>query len=102
MLADIDLEDVTVEESVIFPETTVRGGEIWRSIVDEDTHVEGLNLSSAAIGAHPILNGLWGLPDTKRSFPTGFTTSGLTISLASAPNEVRRGSWLPMVAFTLP
>ena len=51
------IEDATVENSVIFPEATITGDEVRRSIVDEDTHVKSLNLSGAVIGAHTRLNG---------------------------------------------
>lgn len=56
VMADAELEDVTVENSVIFPEATIHGGELRRSIIDQDTHMEGLNLSGAVIGAHTRVN----------------------------------------------
>jgi glucose-1-phosphate thymidylyltransferase len=57
IMAGARLEDATVEESVIFPDATITDGQVRRSIVDEDTHVESLDLSGAVIGAHTKLNG---------------------------------------------
>lgn len=51
------LEDVTVEDSVIFPEATIRSGIVRRSLVDETTTIESLNLSGAVIGSRTRLNG---------------------------------------------
>ena len=51
------IEEAIVENSAIFSEATIRGGEVRRSIVDEDTHVESLNLSGAVIGGHTRLHG---------------------------------------------
>jgi glucose-1-phosphate thymidylyltransferase len=56
-MAGARLEDATVEESVIFPDATITDGQVRRSIVVEDTHVESLDLSGAVIGAHTKLNG---------------------------------------------
>jgi len=52
MMADATLEDTTTEESVVFPEATIRDSEIRRSIVDQQTDIESLNLADAVIGAH--------------------------------------------------
>jgi glucose-1-phosphate thymidylyltransferase len=57
ILAGATVDDATVESSIVFPEATIVGGELRRSIVDENTQVEGLNLSGAVIGAHTELNG---------------------------------------------
>ena len=57
ILADAVVEGATVTDSVVFPEATIKGGELRRSLVDTDTHVESLNLSGAVIGAHTQLNG---------------------------------------------
>ena len=51
------LEDATITDSVIFPETTIKQSELRRSLIDTDTHLESLNLSGAVIGAHTQLNG---------------------------------------------
>ncbi|PSQ36196.1 glucose-1-phosphate thymidylyltransferase [Halobacteriales archaeon QS_9_70_65] len=51
------LDGGTYVSSIVFPEATIVGGELRRSIVDENTQVEGLNLSGAVIGAHTELNG---------------------------------------------
>ena len=57
MLAGAHLEDTTIDESVVFPEATISGGELRRSLVDTETHIESLRLSGAVIGAHTRLNG---------------------------------------------
>ena len=57
ILGDAAVEGATVTDSVVFPKATIKGGELRRSLVDTDTHVESLNLSGAVIGAHTQLNG---------------------------------------------
>jgi len=49
-------DDATITDSVVFPEATIKGGELRRSLVDQDTHIESLELSGAVIGAHTRLN----------------------------------------------
>ncbi|WP_254767228.1 sugar phosphate nucleotidyltransferase [Salinilacihabitans rarus] len=54
------MEGATIEESnldhaVIFPDATVRNGDIRRSIIDEGTHLENLDLAGALIGAHTTI-----------------------------------------------
>ncbi len=49
--------DATLESSVVFPGATIRGSELRRSIIDQDTDVESLTLSSAVVGPHTQLNG---------------------------------------------
>lgn len=50
-------DDAMVTDSVIFPQTVIAGGEIRRSLVDTNTHIDSLNLSGAVIGAHSRLDG---------------------------------------------
>ncbi|NGM69716.1 NDP-sugar synthase [Natronolimnobius sp. AArcel1] len=58
IMGDVTLEETTVDHAVIFPDATVRNGEIRRSIIDENTHLEDLALAGALIGAHTtITNG---------------------------------------------
>lgn len=52
IIAGARIEDAPVENSVTVPDATISGGEIRRSIVDEDTHVEDLDLAGAMIGTH--------------------------------------------------
>lgn len=56
-MADTILEDVTIANSIIFLEASIRDAEIRQSIIDENTHIEGLGTSGAVIGAHTKLNG---------------------------------------------
>ena len=56
IMADVELEDVTVDNSVVVPEATIQGGELRRSLVDEAC-VAGLHRSGAVIGAHTRVNG---------------------------------------------
>ena len=51
------LENSHVDYSVIFPEATVKDADVRRSIIDEGTHLEGLDLAGALIGAHTTING---------------------------------------------
>ncbi|QLG50442.1 sugar phosphate nucleotidyltransferase [Natrinema halophilum] len=54
----VTLEDTDLEHTVIFPDATVQNGDIRRSIIDQGTHIEDLDLAGALIGAHTtITNG---------------------------------------------
>ncbi|EMA45266.1 sugar phosphate nucleotidyltransferase [Halobiforma nitratireducens] len=54
----VTLEETHLDHAVVFPEATVRNGDIRRSIIDEGTHLEELDLAGALIGAHTtITNG---------------------------------------------
>jgi glucose-1-phosphate thymidylyltransferase len=50
-----EVVESSLSGSVVFPETTIRDCEIHDSIVDEQTHVENLDLAGALIGAHTQL-----------------------------------------------
>ena len=55
--------DSRIDESVIFPNATVRSCAVRDSIIDEDTHIEGIDLAGALIGAHTrIANGQPNMP----------------------------------------
>jgi glucose-1-phosphate thymidylyltransferase len=47
-----EVTDANLESAIIFPEATVRGGDVRDSIIDEGTHIENMNLAGALIGAH--------------------------------------------------
>lgn len=57
VMADATVTDATVETSVVFSDATVRDAELRHTLIDEETHLESLNLSGAVIGAHTRLNG---------------------------------------------
>jgi len=58
VLPGAEVVDSTLDQSIIFPDSTLRDCEIRRSIIDQDTHVESLDLAGALIGAHThIANG---------------------------------------------
>lgn len=58
VMANAELLNSSVDNSVIFPDTIVRDCDIRDSIIDENTHVENLDLAGALIGAHTqIMNG---------------------------------------------
>ncbi|MFC6904695.1 NDP-sugar synthase [Halalkalicoccus tibetensis] len=57
VMAGAHLESVAAEDSVIFPDVTVKDCELRGTIIDEATHVEGINLAGALIGAHTRING---------------------------------------------
>ena len=58
VLENAEVVDSTIEEAVIFSDTTVEDCEIRESIIDKDTHVANLDLAGALIGAHTqITNG---------------------------------------------
>jgi len=55
VMADAEVTGSSLSESVVFPDATVRDADLRRSIVDEETVVEGLDLSGALVGAHSRL-----------------------------------------------
>ncbi|WP_254528161.1 sugar phosphate nucleotidyltransferase [Natrinema gelatinilyticum] len=58
VMDDVTLEETTLEHTVIFPDAVVENGDIRRSIIDQGTHIEDLDLAGALIGAHTtITNG---------------------------------------------
>ncbi|WP_049922774.1 sugar phosphate nucleotidyltransferase [Halopiger djelfimassiliensis] len=58
VMGEVTLENTRLDHAVIFPEATVRDADIRRSIIDEGTHLEELDLAGALIGAHTtITNG---------------------------------------------
>ncbi|QFU83327.1 sugar phosphate nucleotidyltransferase [Natronorubrum aibiense] len=55
VMGDVTLENTTLDHAVIFPNATVRNADIRRSIIDEGTHLEDLDLAGALIGAHTTI-----------------------------------------------
>jgi glucose-1-phosphate thymidylyltransferase len=55
VMAGAEVVDSTVSDSVIFPNARIHDAEIRRSIVDEETEISGLDLSTALVGAHSEL-----------------------------------------------
>ncbi|MFC7068233.1 NDP-sugar synthase [Halobaculum lipolyticum] len=55
VLAGATITDSTIEESVVFKNATVHDADVRRSIIDEETMVDGLDLSGALVGAHSRL-----------------------------------------------
>jgi len=55
VLAGAEIVDSSLESSVVFRNATVRDADVRRSIIDEETVVDGLDLSGALIGAHSRL-----------------------------------------------
>ncbi|AGB17532.1 Nucleoside-diphosphate-sugar pyrophosphorylase family protein [Halovivax ruber XH-70] len=52
VMAEASLVDAELERAVIFPEVTLAGTTVRRSIVDEGATLEGLDLADAMVGAH--------------------------------------------------
>ncbi|WP_435144007.1 sugar phosphate nucleotidyltransferase [Halobaculum sp. P14] len=50
-----EVVDSALTECVVFPNATIRNADVRHSIIDEETTVEGLDLSGALIGAHSQL-----------------------------------------------
>ncbi len=58
VMADAELVDSHVANSVVFPDATIVESDIRNSIIDEETHLDNLDLAGALIGAHTkITNG---------------------------------------------
>jgi glucose-1-phosphate thymidylyltransferase len=52
VLGDAEVIDSHVTESVVFSGATIHNCDVRQSIIDEETHVDGVDLSGALIGAH--------------------------------------------------
>ena len=52
VMAGATLNDVSIEQSVVFPDTTIEETTIRHSVVDKDAHLAELELTGALIGAH--------------------------------------------------
>ncbi|SDZ81303.1 glucose-1-phosphate thymidylyltransferase [Haloplanus vescus] len=50
-----EVENSTLERTVVFPNATIRDADVRRSIIDEETRVENLDLADALIGAHSTM-----------------------------------------------
>ncbi len=55
VLAGAEIVDSSLESSVVFENAIVRDADVRRSIIDEETVIDGLDLSGALIGAHSRL-----------------------------------------------
>ncbi|QZP37682.1 sugar phosphate nucleotidyltransferase [Halobaculum magnesiiphilum] len=55
VLEGAEIVDSSLDSSVVFRNATVRDADVRRSIIDEETVVDGLDLSGALIGAHSRL-----------------------------------------------
>ncbi|MXR41486.1 NTP transferase domain-containing protein [Halobaculum sp. WSA2] len=55
VLGGTEIVDSSLERSVVFGNATVRDADVRGSIIDEETVVDGLDLSGALIGAHSRL-----------------------------------------------
>lgn len=52
VMADSSISDSSLEDTIVFPKTTIVESDIKRSIIDEGTRIEGLEFAGALIGAH--------------------------------------------------
>jgi glucose-1-phosphate thymidylyltransferase len=58
ILDDAEIVNSSLDRSVVFPNATIRDGDVRESIIDRETHIEDLDLAGALIGAHTtITNG---------------------------------------------
>lgn len=58
IMAGAEVIDSTVDNSVVFPNVTIRNADIRQSIIDQSTRLEDLDFAGALIGAHTtIANG---------------------------------------------
>ncbi len=55
VMDDVTLIDTDLDHAVVFPEATIENGAVRRSIIDEGTRLEDLNLAGALIGAHTTI-----------------------------------------------
>lgn len=57
VMAGAELDTVTLENTVVFPDATIRNCELRETIIDNDTQIEEIALAGAVIGAHTKING---------------------------------------------
>jgi len=58
VLDGAEIVNSSLNRSVVFPNATIRDGDVRESIIDRETHIEDLDLAGALIGAHTtITNG---------------------------------------------
>lgn len=50
-----ELENVTIQNSIIFRDVTIKDSEVRNSLVDENSEIEGADLNDAIIGEHTTL-----------------------------------------------
>ncbi|WP_293026832.1 NDP-sugar synthase [Natronococcus sp.] len=55
VMDDVTLIDTDLDHAVVFPEATIENGAVRRSIIDEGTRLEDLDLAGALIGAHTTI-----------------------------------------------
>jgi glucose-1-phosphate thymidylyltransferase len=55
VMGDVTLVETSLEQTVIFPSAHVENADIRRSIIDEGTRLEDLDLAGALIGAHTTI-----------------------------------------------
>jgi len=55
VMAGAEIVDSTLDRSVVFENATVRDCETQETIIDEETHIENIDLAGALIGAHTQL-----------------------------------------------
>ncbi|SDW56318.1 glucose-1-phosphate thymidylyltransferase [Haloarcula vallismortis] len=55
VLSGAELVNSSLDRTIVFPDTTIIDSDIRQSIIDQDTHVESLDLAGALIGAHTQL-----------------------------------------------
>ncbi len=55
VMKDAELEEVKIENSIVFPGAKVRDSEVRDSLIDKNSDIEGADLSGAIIGAHTTL-----------------------------------------------
>lgn len=52
VLQDVELENVTIENSIVFPETVIRNSEIRNSLIDSHSEIEDADINGAILGKH--------------------------------------------------
>ena len=52
VMAGASVTDSSLDDTIVFPNTTIVDSDIKRSIIDEGTRIEGLEFAGALIGAH--------------------------------------------------
>jgi len=56
VMAGAEIRDSHLDNSVVFPEATIRSCDVRDSIIDEQTYLENIDFSGALVGAHTTIS----------------------------------------------
>jgi len=55
VLNDVELENVSIENSIVFPETTIKNSDVRNTLIDSHSEVEDADINDAILGKHTTM-----------------------------------------------